>query len=163
MMNTGARIRKQGSSQHCFSLVELLVVVAIVAVLASLLLPALSKAKQKAHSAVCQSNQRQIALGYRLALDDETGDGLGKRSVGEWWLRTVGVPREGWSCPNAPMQNTNKHRGIFGGKPVDFLGSVDAPWCRDGGGKSMFSGLEDFPDKREFPVGSYALNAWLLR
>jgi prepilin-type N-terminal cleavage/methylation domain-containing protein/prepilin-type processing-associated H-X9-DG protein len=53
-----------------FTLIELLVVIAIIAILASLLLPALSQAKQASHSARCKSNLRQIGLALNMYMGD---------------------------------------------------------------------------------------------
>src|SRR5437870_801356 len=68
--------RRPKNQQPCaFTLVELLVVVAVIMILAALLLPVLSKAKAQAQRILCLNNLKQLGLVWTLYADDN-GDAL---------------------------------------------------------------------------------------
>jgi prepilin-type N-terminal cleavage/methylation domain-containing protein/prepilin-type processing-associated H-X9-DG protein len=67
---TARPLRPARPSPRGFTLIELLVVIAIIAILASMLLPALAKAKSKAQGIKCMSNLKQLQLAHLLYPDD---------------------------------------------------------------------------------------------
>jgi len=67
-----------------FTLIELLVVVAIIGILASLLLPSLSKAREKGRVAVCKSNLRQQVLMFHMYADGNDDNYPQELPTGRW-------------------------------------------------------------------------------
>ncbi len=67
----GIQVPLSSRNNAGFTLVELLVTIAIIAILAGLLLPALSKAKIKARSLVCINNVKQLNLSFSLYVADQ--------------------------------------------------------------------------------------------
>ncbi len=78
------------NTRRAFTVVELLIVIAIIGILAALLLPALGKAKEKARRATCIGNQRQLGLTFQVFANDHDGQiPIGYRGGRKQWNAMV--------------------------------------------------------------------------
>ncbi len=111
-----------------FTLIELLVVLAIIAVLASLVLPALSRAKGQSNRALCANNFRQIGIATRLYADDNS-DYLPMQnsgyydSFGPGWLYNASTN----SSVNTNVLFTSE--GAMTGQIWPYLKNTNSYWC----------------------------------
>jgi prepilin-type N-terminal cleavage/methylation domain-containing protein len=94
MLFSTSPLMPQVQSKERFTLIELLVVIAIIAILASLLLPALSKARDRAAVATCIGNHKQMSLAQQLYATDSDD----MTPVHQWYTDFAGEPgKHPWS------------------------------------------------------------------
>lgn len=116
--------------RRAFTLIEVLVVVAIIALLIAILIPSLARARELSMRAVCQSNTHQLALGWTLYAADFRGNlvsGLAAHWVdNQGWVKQFG----NWNQGNPATFSTAAFaKGIREGALFKYVRSPDAYHC----------------------------------
>jgi prepilin-type N-terminal cleavage/methylation domain-containing protein/prepilin-type processing-associated H-X9-DG protein len=174
---------RRATRSRGFTLVELLVVVAIIGVLAALVLPAVAKAREAARRTTCANNLRQFGVGFHVFADSDPNERLctgaadyrrdGAYDVYGWVADLVnsqsGSPQE-MLCPTNPLRGSEKLNDLLGkdttdakdgaplGRLAQGIAGKDNFEGISGGGGSTFGGTAPGTDERAALVARAFLN-----
>jgi len=162
-----------------FTLIEVLVVVAIIGILVSLLVPSLSNARQRSREAVCKNNLKQLYTTQMFFADDNEGKIWATNFGNEWMLKTSYGTKDAdnnWVNYNfhengeqilepylgkEVWQNPDTHIAIYRCPATDHSDAPDAWYVQSGNQGRSYSGFTD-PNQdnslaipSEYPVRNY--------
>ncbi|MFC1604556.1 type II secretion system protein [Planctomycetota bacterium] len=122
-----------------FTLIELLVVIAIIAILMAIIMPALNVVKKKAATTVCQSNTKNLSLGWYMYMGDNDGRIMSSEDNGVEqngnYVGWIGIPRDidgnlhGNTQTNPAVTDEDEIRGIQEGLLYPYIKEPDAYHC----------------------------------
>jgi len=145
------------SKPHGFTLIELLVVVAIISILAAMLLPALSKARERARQSVCISNLKQIWHALMMYTEDYDGWFLPARvPYPAYWNGVVSARPWFELLGNFGKMYDYKYAPLDYGVYIAAYGSNYWAWTK---GKAIYCPSEK---RKNFSYSHYAINLWLV-
>ena len=113
-------------TKRAFTLIELLMVIAIIAILAALLLPVLARGKEKAQRVHCLNNEKQLDVGWQMYADEDNGI----LASNDWDFRSGSVaesPPGSWVVGNASL-DTNQ-TDITSGTIYSYIKAIPCYRC----------------------------------